>query len=399
MRIFRFLLLAVVIIGSGSPAGAAERTIIAPDGSDDSLPYSAGVVAGDFLYLSGAIGNLPGSLNTPGDIEVQTRQTLDNLGKVLKAAGMDFGDVVRSDVFLADTRHFQAFNEVYRSYFPEDPPTRATVQADIAIPGALIEIAMVAARPELERTVVAPKEMKAPDLPYSWGILVGNTLFISGATSRNPTTYQPLPGDTAAQTKQVLENVGAVLDGAGMGYEDVVRCTVFLEDGRDFSDMNAVYREFFPKDPPARATVRARLMNSAFKTEIQCVAVKDPNRKVVVAEGAKVSSNPFSPAIQVGDRLYLSGFVGRGPNGYQAGDIKAQTRQTLSNLKATLAAAGMDFSNVASATVYLSDIRHYQAMNEVYRKVIAAPPPARATVGAQLMSADALVEISMIATR
>ena len=184
-----------------------------------------------------------------------------------------------------------------------------------------------------------------------------------------------------------------------MGYEDVVSCTVFLEDARDFQQMNSVYREFFPKNPPTRATVRARLMNSAFNTEIQCVAVKDPSRKMVIAEGAKLSSSPFSPAIQVGDRLYLSGFVGRGPDGYKAGDIKAQTRQTLANLKATLAAADMDFSNVASATVYLSDIRHYQAMNEVYREVLPTPPPARATVGAQLMSADALVEIVMVATK
>jgi 2-iminobutanoate/2-iminopropanoate deaminase len=140
-------------------------------------------------------------------------------------------------------------------------------------------------------------------------------------------------------------------------------------------------------------------MNSTFKTEIQCVAVKDPNRKVVVAEGATRSSSPFSPAIQVGNRLFLAGFVGRGPDGYAAGDVKAQTRQTLANLEATLAAAGMDLTNVVDATVYLSDIRYYQAMNEVYREIMPTPPPARATIGAQLMSPDALVEIMMLATK
>jgi 2-iminobutanoate/2-iminopropanoate deaminase len=273
------------------------------------------------------------------------------------------------------------------------------VQADIAIPGALAEIAMVAARPGLERKVIIPEGMKTPELPYSWGILAGNTLFIAGATSRNPETYQPVTGDTATQTKQVMENIGAVLRGAGMDYKDVVSCKVFLDDARDFQAMNEVYRTFFPEDPPARATVRARLMNSAFTTEIQCVAVKDPSRKVVVAEGASRSSSPFSPAIQVGDRLYLAGFVGRGPDGFAAGDVKAQTKQTLANLEATLKAAGMDFTNVVDAMVYLSDIRHYQAMNEVYREILPTPPPARATVGSQLMSPDALVEIMMVATR
>jgi reactive intermediate/imine deaminase len=363
------------------------------------LPFSAGILSGDFLFLSGAIGNEPGSLTTPGDIEAQTRQTMKNLAAVLEAAGMDFSHVVSSNVFLSDTRHFPAFNKVYRTYFPKDPPTRATVQADIAIPGALAEIAMVAARPELERQVIVPEGMKTPDLPYSWGIKVGNTLFVAGATSRDPKTNQPVPGDTAAQTKQVLENIGAVLKSGGMDYKDVASCKVFLSDGRDFQAMNEVYRTFFTEDPPARATVRTQLMNSTFTTEIQCVAVKDPSRKVVVAEGARRSSSPFSPAIQVGDRLYLAGFVGRGPDGYAAGDVKAQTQQTLANLKATLAAAGMDFTNVVDATVYLSDIRHYQAMNEVYKEILPTPPPARATVGAQLMSPDALVEIMMVATK
>lgn len=140
-------------------------------------------------------------------------------------------------------------------------------------------------------------------------------------------------------------------------------------------------------------------MNSAFKTEIQCVAVKDPSRKVVVAEGAQRSSSPFSPAIQVGDRLYMAGFVGRGPDGYAAGDVKAQTRQTLANIEATLAAAGMDFTNVVDAMVYISDIRHYQSMNEVYAEVVPSPKPSRATVGAELMSPDALVEIMMVAVK
>jgi 2-iminobutanoate/2-iminopropanoate deaminase len=399
MRGSTVLLIPLLVIGLAFCSHGAERKVIAPEGSQTGLLFSPGILSGDFLYLSGAIGNTPGTLETPGGIEEQTRQAMENLRSVLKAAGMDFADVVRSNVFLSDTRYFQTFNNVYRTYFEKDPPTRATVQADIAIPGALAEIAMVAARPGLERKVIIPEGMKTPELPYSWGILAGNTLFIAGATSRNPETYQPVTGDTATQTKQVMENIGAVLRGAGMDYKDVVSCKVFLDDARDFQAMNEVYRTFFPEDPPARATVRARLMNSAFTTEIQCVAVKDPSRKVVVAEGASRSSSPFSPAIQVGDRLYLAGFVGRGPDGFAAGDVKAQTKQTLANLEATLKAAGMDFTNVVDAMVYLSDIRHYQAMNEVYREILPTPPPARATVGSQLMSPDALVEIMMVATR
>lgn len=380
-------------------ANAADRKVIAPPGMQMDLPFSPGVLSGDFLYLSGAIGNKPGTVELDDDMGAQTRQTMENLGAVLRAAGMDFSNVVSTNAYLSDTRHFKAFNEVYRTYFDKDPPTRATVQADIAIPGSYIEMAMVAVRPGVDRKVIVPEGMKTPDLPYSWGILAGNTLFIAGATSRDPKTYQPVTGDAAAQTKQVLQNIGSVLKAADMDYQDVVTCKVFLDDARDFQAMNEVYRSFFPKDPPARATTRARLMNPIFKAEIQCVAVKDASRKVVVAEGARRSSSPFSSAIQVGDRLYLSGFVGRGPDGYAPGDVRAQAKQALANLEATLKAAGMDFSNVVDANVFLTDIRHFSLMNEVYGATLPKPAPSRATVGVPLMSPDALVEIMMVATK
>ena len=120
-------------------------------------------------------------------------------------------------------------------------------------------------------------------------------------------------------------------------------------------------------------------------------------RKVVAAPSLARSSSPYSPAIQAGGRLFVAGMVGRGADGYALGDAKAQTRQTLLNIEATLKAAGMDFDDIVSAMVYVSDIRYYQAMNEVYREMMPNPPPARATVGAQLMSPDALVEIMVTA--
>jgi 2-iminobutanoate/2-iminopropanoate deaminase len=360
------------------------------------MPFSLGILSGDFLYLSGSIGTKPGTRELPEGIEAQTKQTMDNLASTLKAAGMDFSDVVQSTVYLSDSRHFRAFNEAYRPYFSKDPPTRATVEADIAIPGALTEIAMVAVRPGIERRAIVPQGTDASTMPFSPGILAGNTLFVSGMLGRDAATNS-VTSDVGSQTRQTLENIGRVLEAADMDFKDVVSCRVFLDDARFFQDMNEAYRSFFPENPPARATVRARLMGTAYGVEIQCTAVRDPSRKVVVAEEAQRSSSPFSPAIQVGNRLYLSGFIGRGPDGY--GDIKAQTRQTLENLKGTLQAAGMDFSNVDNVMVFVSDIRYFADMNEVYREMMPTPPPARATVGAQLVSPVALVEIMMEANK
>ncbi len=350
----------------------------------------------DFVYITGVRGVIPDS-STRFSIEDQTIVTLDRVGAELRAHGLDYGDVVVSNVFLSDTRHFRGMNEVYRRYFPNDPPTRATVAVDLADPDALVQISVIATR--LPKEVITPRGMMSPELPYSWGIKAGNTLFIAGATSRSPETYRPVAGDIGAQTRRIFGNIGLVLDAAGMGYGDLVSCTVFLDDPRRFGAMNAVYGEFVPgEDPPARAAVRAGLMNSVFDAEIQCIAERSSSRRVVVAEGRRRPRSPLSPAILVGNRLYLAGMVGRGSDGVPP-DIAGQTRNALENLRATLGAAGMDFTNMVVVSVYLADIRHSGDVLEVLDQVFPLSAPAAAVVGASLMGSSLLVEIQMVAER
>lgn len=353
--------------------------------------------AGEFVYVSGVVGRRPGSQELPDGIEAQVRQALENVRAVLRSEGLDLSHVVSSNVFLSDARNFQAMNEVYRTHFPNDPPTRATVEADLPVPGALVQLTMVAARREVSRRMITPDGMQIPGLPYSWGILAGNTLFIAGATSRNPTTYQPEGGDVAYQTRRVMLNIGMVLDAADMDYGDVVGCKVFLSDARDFRAMSEVYSSFFPAPRPARATVRARLMNPTFRTEVQCVAVSDPSRRAVVAGGGPSPTGPFSPAIQVGDRLFLAGMLGRGPDGYAPGDARAQTRQALENILETLEAGGLSFDDVVDVAVWVTDIRTARAVEQIVRETVPDRPVT--VVGSGLMSTAGLVEIMMMAER
>ena len=400
MRSLILLACALVVIGAALSGGASpDRRVITPPGmSSTGLPFSLGIASGDFVYLAGAMATEPGTLTVTGDIKAQTKKTLENLGEVLKAEGLDFSNVVAANVYLTDGANFAAMNETYRSFFTKDPPTRATVVSKLVLPGGLVEIAMVAARKGVERKVVRPEGWELPAPPYSSGILVGDTLFVSGIVSRDPKTNQNVLGDVRAQTKRVLDNVGAVLKAGGMDYKDVASVRVYLKDVADFQAMNEVYRTYFPEAPPARATVNASLMSPDLLVEIQCVAVKDPSRKVVSADGAPRSASPLSPAIQVRDRLYLSGMLGRSEKGYEP-DVSVQTRKTLENLQATLKAAGMDFSNVVDTVVYLPDVSHFAAMNQVYRQMVTGAPPARATVGAGLVAPDALVEIMMVAAK
>ncbi len=106
-------------------------------------PYSQAIVADGFVYVSGQVPANPETNELElGDIRTETRRTLENVRLVLEAAGSSLGDVVRVGVFLADLNDFAAMNEVYREFFPEDPPARSTVGAQL--PRIKIEIDCIA---------------------------------------------------------------------------------------------------------------------------------------------------------------------------------------------------------------------------------------------------------------
>jgi 2-iminobutanoate/2-iminopropanoate deaminase len=98
-------------------------------------------------------------------------------------------------------------------------------------------------------------------------------VFCSGQIALDPATGALVEGDVSAQTRQVLENLAAVLAAAGASFADVVKTTIFLADMADFATVNAIYGERFPSDPPARATVAAAGLPRNARVEIEAVAV------------------------------------------------------------------------------------------------------------------------------
>jgi 2-iminobutanoate/2-iminopropanoate deaminase len=109
-------------------------------------PYSQAVRSGNFLFCSGQIPLDPksGQMVT-GDIATQTRRVLDNMGAVLKAEGLAFQNIVKTTIFLTDFGDFQAVNDIYASYFKQQPPARSTVQVSALPKGANVEIEVIAA--------------------------------------------------------------------------------------------------------------------------------------------------------------------------------------------------------------------------------------------------------------
>ena len=114
---------------------------------EPSKIYSKVVEANGFVFLAGQIGDAPGSQGpVPGGIEAETRAMLENVGRLLRAAGLDYRDVVKATVYLTDIGDFAAMNAIYREYFPVEPPTRATVAVTALAVGARVEIEVIATR-------------------------------------------------------------------------------------------------------------------------------------------------------------------------------------------------------------------------------------------------------------
>jgi len=124
------------------------------------------------------------------------------------------------------------------------------------------------------RRVIRPEKAPNTGLPFSPGILVGNTLYVSGHLGRDPVTSQLVRGGIEVEMRQALANVREVLRTAGMDFKDVASVTAYITSFEDFATFNAVYRESFPADPPARATVQVAALNAGARVELQMVAIR-----------------------------------------------------------------------------------------------------------------------------
>lgn len=399
MRKTLALLFVAALLG-GSAAAQSDRQVIRA-GAATGLPFSPAVKAGGLIYLSGALPTDESGRVVAGDIKVQTRRALDNLAALLKTAGSGMESVASVHVFLKNASDFAAMNEVYQSYWPKDPPARTTVAADLALPEALIEISMTAVSNGGERRVIHPSGWVRSTSPYSYGILSGDTLFLAGLLSRNGKDNSVVEGDIKVQIRTAMENGAEILKAAGMSLADVAAARVFITDVANFQSMNEVYRSFFPKDPPARATVKAALTGPQYLVEVTMVAVKGGTRTALTApnaDGSPGTPNPnLSSAVRVGDRLFVSGMLGNTAGNEK--DIAAQTRETLVRIGRTLRAAGYEWGQVVDSMVYITDMGNFGGMNQAYREVFRADPPARATVRVGLVNPAGLVEIMVTAVK
>ena len=126
----------------------------------------------------------------------------------------------------------------------------------------------------MKKIINTPKA-PAPIGPYNQAVLTGNMLFTSGQIAIDPTTGELVLSDIKAETKQVMENMKAVLDAAEMSFENVVKTSIFISDMNNFGQINEVYATYFDSDTaPARETVEVSKLPKSVNVEISMIAVK-----------------------------------------------------------------------------------------------------------------------------
>jgi 2-iminobutanoate/2-iminopropanoate deaminase len=123
----------------------------------------------------------------------------------------------------------------------------------------------------MKQAISSPDAPKAIG-PYSPAIRAGQLLFVSGQIALDPATGQMITGDAATETRRVMDNLGALLEAAGLSYSDVIRTTIFLADLGDFATVNEVYGTYFTPPAPARATVQVARLPRDARIEIDAIA-------------------------------------------------------------------------------------------------------------------------------
>ncbi len=375
------LLPLVLTLGVGIGLGAQQKAVVPANGPAPVGPYSPGVIADGYLYVSGQ-GAKSADGQMPATFEAQAQQTLENVKAVVEAAGLTLDHVVYTHIYLEDINNAAALDRVYARYFPKDPPARAMIGVS-RLPGTPVEINAVAVINREGRTPVRiPLAGFHVDQPFSPGILTSDRLFISSLPAR--IVDGGIPQDPAAEVDAALDNFKAVTEAAGLTLAHVVFVNPYLTSSIPSSVMNERYAKRFEfGNTPARATISVSALPEGHIVYTG-VAVRDLSRRKAIRPKNMAPSPTASPCVFAGDTLYCSaksGFIPGPLSAVYAATVEHQLRQTMRNQLDNLEEADLTFANVVAANVYLDSVDDFAKMNAIYTQYFMGPvKPARTTV-------------------
>lgn len=233
---------------------------------------------------------------------------------------------------------------------------------------------------------------------FSPAVDAADYVYISGQGSRR--RDGSLPAGFAAQARQALENIKAIVEAAGLKMDNVVYTKVYLTDVAQSEELDQVFAEYFPKVPPARAVLGvAKLADGT--VQVNAIAVRNLEGRRAVTPANFRTSPAFSPGVLTQDRLFVSSMAGAEPtSGQVPEDPAAQVDLALDGMKAVVNAAGLELSHMVFVNPYLTKDIPMRVMNEHYaRRFEFGNTPARATIEVMSLPGGAHIEYTGVAVR
>ncbi len=245
---------------------------------------------------------------------------------------------------------------------------------------------------------VVPPQTTSPVPFVSPAVDAGDYLYVSGQGPR--AADGSLPSTTAAEVRQALENIKAIVVAAGLTMDNVVYTQIYLTDVGKLQDVDTAFAKYFSKVPPARAVLGVANLPDP-PVEINAVAVRDLRGRRAVFPANYPHSDTFSPGILTHDRLFISSMAGMDPaSGKIPDDPAAQVDLALDRMKAVVNAAGLELGDVVFVNPYLTKEIPMRLMNQHYaRRFEFGNTPARATIEVSSLPGGAHIEYTGVAVR
>jgi 2-iminobutanoate/2-iminopropanoate deaminase len=337
---------------AGVPAADAEeiKPVYPGNAAKPVGPYTPGLIAGDFLYVSGQ-GARDANGSLPSGFEAQTRQCLENVKAVVQAAGLQMENVVYAQVYLAEVKNYSGLNKVFSAYFPKNPPARSITGVARMPTDTPVEISAVAVRDARLRKSTKVPEPRMEGAPISSGVEVGDRFYLGGVVGRD-LPGKAAPSDPRAQVDLMLARAAEVLKSAGLDMRHMASATLYI-------------------DPKMPLPVLAKIVDEVFPTEAALTVIQ-------------------TDALPLGAHIEMTGVFSRemkrlGHCNSIAETVYCRARsgtvsEVMKELEADIKAAKLDFSRIVASNVYLDSIENFNAMNKVYGSHFGRIPPTRTTV-------------------
>ena len=353
-----------------------------------------------------------------GSIKEQAKQCLENIKAIAESIDHVMDDVVKINVFVKNISDIDAIDEVYATFFPNELPTR-TVVAVAALPmnDALVQMDALISNgegtPPQDPSPLVKVSRNTDNAPRS-ALSTQTVAFshynnLSSQLPINPKTGELVTGGVKKQAEQCLNNIKTILESIGHVMNDVVKTTIFLKNISDADVINEVCAKFYPNYVPVRTVVDAAALPMGALVQIDTVVShgdgtppqlpEDTSLLVIEASNTENAPKaPYSHTVAFSHYNHIAGQLPVDPktNKIVAGDVKAQAKQCLNNIKAIIESVDHVMDDTVKINIQVKDIADIDAVNEVYTTFFKGDLPARTVVGVSAIPMDALVQIDAV---